>query len=175
MVISYNKKFQIPVCRYAILDAVTVICQRGVNGVNVCDSKPGVQSLSSVQPTHYTVVHQILSFLSLVCHRNLIIKFVWVPSHVDLNYNDTVDRFAREAYHLPHRGAVCPLSLYGAAGLQRGHTALPSPTTSLFASTNTRTVGRASWFGGTTLFLPVCGWATGHRGRLPGWKANLPS
>ncbi len=47
---------------YAILDAVSLVCQRGVNAVVICDSKPALQSLSAARPTHLIVVQQILSF-----------------------------------------------------------------------------------------------------------------
>ncbi len=60
---------------YAILDAVSLVCQRGVNAVNICDSKPALQSLSAVHPTHPQVVQQILSFLSLMNARKLHVKF----------------------------------------------------------------------------------------------------
>ena len=96
---------------HAILDAVSIICQRGVNAAIVCDSKPALQSLSSLKPSHFIIVKQILSFLSLLSQRQLTVKFVWVPSHIGLKHNDTVDRLAKEACRLPPRGAGCPLSL----------------------------------------------------------------
>ncbi|KAK3884718.1 hypothetical protein Pcinc_011036 [Petrolisthes cinctipes] len=110
---------------YAILDAVSVVCQRGVNAAILCDSKPALHSLSSVQPTHSTVVQQILSFLSLLRHRNLTVKFLWVPSHVGLHHNGTVDRLAKEACHLPPRGAGRPLSLTCYLSKVRSATLLP--------------------------------------------------
>ena len=96
---------------YAILDAVSLACQRGVNAVIVCDSKPALQSLSSVRPVHSTVVLQILSFLSLMRRRDLTILFSWVPSHVGLRHNEVVDRLAKEACLLPPPVAGRPLSL----------------------------------------------------------------
>ena len=96
---------------YAILDAVSLTCQKGVNAVIICDSKPALQSLSSIQPTHSTVVQRILSCMALLSHRNLTIHFVWVPSHVGLRHNETVDRLAKEACRLPPRDAGRPLSM----------------------------------------------------------------
>ncbi len=96
---------------YAILDAVSLICQRGVNAAIICDSKPALQSLSSVQPTHHLVVQQILSHLSLMNARKLRVKFLWIPSHVGLCHNATADRLAKEACRLPPRGDGRPLSL----------------------------------------------------------------
>ncbi len=37
---------------HAILNAVSLICQSGVNVVIICDSKPALQPLSAGQPTH---------------------------------------------------------------------------------------------------------------------------
>ena len=93
---------------YAILDAVSVICQREVNAVIVCYSKPALQTLASIQPTHPTVVQQIASCFSLLSHCNLAIKFVWVPSHAGLNDNATADRLAKEVCRLLPRDAGRP-------------------------------------------------------------------
>ncbi len=96
---------------HAILDAVSLACQRGVNAVIVCDSKPALQSLSSIRPVYSTVVLQIILFLSLLRHRDLTILFAWVPSHVGLRHNEIVDRLAKEACLLPPPVAGRPLSL----------------------------------------------------------------
>ncbi len=97
---------------YALLDAVSLVCQRGVNAaIKFCDFKPAVQSLSDVQPTHPQVDEQILSFLSLMNARKACVKFVWVPSHVDLCHNATADHIAKEICRLPPRGDERPLSL----------------------------------------------------------------
>ncbi len=96
---------------YALLDAVSLVCQRGVNTAIICDSKPAIQSLSAVQPTHHQVVQQILYFISLMNARKICVKFVWVPSHVGLCHNATADRLANEACRLPPSGDERPLSL----------------------------------------------------------------
>ncbi len=54
---------------YALLDAVSLVCQWGVNAAIICDSKPAIQSLSAVQPTHPQVLQQIMSFVSLMNAR----------------------------------------------------------------------------------------------------------
>ncbi len=119
---------------YAILDAVSLVCQSEVNAAIICDSKPALQSLSAVQPTHPLVVQQILSYVSLMNARNLCVKFLWVSSHVGLYHNATADRLAKEACRLPPRGEERPLSppatssgsvpplssLHSAKGMQRG-------------------------------------------------------
>ena len=96
---------------YAILDAVSLVCQRGVNAAIICDSKPALQSLSACHPTHNLVVQQVLSFLSLMSARHICVKFIWIPSHVGLRHNARVDHIAKEACRLPHRGDGRPLSL----------------------------------------------------------------
>ena len=77
----------------------------------VCDSKPALQSLSAVCPTHILVTQQILSLLSLGATQGLCIKFIWIPSHVGVRHNATVDRLAKEACCLPFHADGLPLSL----------------------------------------------------------------
>ncbi len=60
---------------YAILDAVSLVCQRGANAANICDSKPALQSLSAVQPTHPLVVQHIQSYLSFMNAHKLCVNF----------------------------------------------------------------------------------------------------
>ena len=96
---------------YAILDAVSLVSQRGVNAAIICDSKPALQSLTSAHPTNSVVVKRIVSFLTLMRNRNLCVKFVWIPSHVGLRHNETADRLAKEACHQPPRGDEPALSL----------------------------------------------------------------
>ena len=110
---------------HAILDAISLVSRRGVSAVIICDSKPALQSLSAVHPTHVLVVQQILSFLSLFSSRNLSVRFVWIPSHVGLHHNATVDRLAKEACRLPRRDDGRPLSLPCYLGRIRAAAFLP--------------------------------------------------
>ena len=110
---------------YAILDAVSLVCQKGVNAVIVCDSKPALLSLSALHPTHPLVVQQILSLLALTTARHLCVHFTWVPSHVGLSHNATADRLAKEACRLPPRGAGRPLSLPCCLSMVRSAALLP--------------------------------------------------
>ncbi len=78
-------------------------------------------------------------------------------------------------YHATSPGAAPPLSyLCGVAGILRGPTVSTS-TISPSAATTKSTVARVLCFGGTTLSRRVWGWATVRRGRLPGYRASLPS
>lgn len=110
---------------HALLDAISLVCQRGVNAVIICDSKPALQSLSALHPTHVPVVQQILSFLSLLPARGLSVKFIWIPSHIGLHHNTTVDRLAKEACCLPRRDDGRPLSLPCYLGRVRSAAFLP--------------------------------------------------
>ena len=84
---------------YAILDAVSLIWQRGVNAIIICDSKPALLSLSCVGSTNFIIVQMIVSYLALLRGRELTVKFLWIPSHIGLRHNDTIDTRMR---------AVCP-------------------------------------------------------------------
>ncbi|MPC55661.1 hypothetical protein E2C01_049603 [Portunus trituberculatus] len=90
-----------------------------VSAVIICDSKPALQSFSAL------VVQQILSFLSLLPVHDLSVKFIWVPSHIGLRHNTTVDRLAKEACRLPLCGAGHSLSLPCYLGRIRSAAFLP--------------------------------------------------
>lgn len=78
--------------------------------------------------------------------------------------------------HATSPGSAPPLSYpCDVAGILRGPTVSSTTITSPSAATSTRTVAGVLRFGGTTLSRRVCGWATVRRGRLPGYRASLPS
>ncbi|KAG0719732.1 hypothetical protein GWK47_007122 [Chionoecetes opilio] len=76
---------------HGILDAVTLLVQRRVNGVIVCDSQPALYALSSPRPSCGRVVRDILCQLAIAHDASLVVFFVWTPSHIGLAGNDTVD------------------------------------------------------------------------------------
>ncbi|XP_076042081.1 uncharacterized protein LOC143025983 [Oratosquilla oratoria] len=82
---------------HGILDAVTYLVDCNVNGVIVCDSQPALHALSSPRPNYYRVVQAILTQLAVVHEASMAVSLVWMPSHVDLAGNDTVDRIAKAA------------------------------------------------------------------------------
>ncbi len=96
---------------YPILDAVGFICQRGVNGAIICDSRSAQQSFFAVQLTQLRIVRQILSFLTFISACGLCVKYIWIYFHVDLRHNATPERLAKETRRLPYRGDGHPLSL----------------------------------------------------------------
>ncbi|KAG0726881.1 hypothetical protein GWK47_035721 [Chionoecetes opilio] len=57
----------------------------------MCDSQSALQAISSPQPTHRCLVHQILLQLVAARDNSLTIRFLWIPSHVGLAANDKVD------------------------------------------------------------------------------------
>ena len=89
---------------YGVLDAVSLLCQRGLHGLVICDSKPAIQALSLPKPKD-AVVKKILSFLALSQRRAIIIKFLWIPSHIGITHSDHVDSLAKAACRLPCRSA----------------------------------------------------------------------
>ena len=90
---------------YGILDAVSLLSQRGLSGVVICDSKSALQALTSAKPKCRHVVHRILSFLALIKDRGLKVKFLWIPSHIGISHSDTVDNMAKAACRLDPRDA----------------------------------------------------------------------
>ncbi|XP_045119171.1 uncharacterized protein LOC123509096 [Portunus trituberculatus] len=84
-----------------LLDAVTILTERGLDGVIVCDSKSALHALSSPRPAYDHVVRDILCRLATARDSALVVSFLWVPSHVGLTANDTVDGLAKAACGLP--------------------------------------------------------------------------
>ena len=90
-----------------LLDAVTLLTRTGTSGLVLCDCQPALQALSSPGPAHQHVVSRILYQLAEADVQSLVIHFLWIPSHVGLQGNDTADRLAR---------AACGLDLPDGAG-----------------------------------------------------------
>ncbi|KAK7084013.1 hypothetical protein SK128_028444 [Halocaridina rubra] len=84
----------------AILDAVTLLVRRRVNGVIICDSQSALQALSSPRPICGHAVGNILCRLAAAWDASLVVSFVWTPSHIGLTGNDTAERLAKAAYIL---------------------------------------------------------------------------
>ncbi len=82
---------------HGILDAVTLLVRRRVNGVIVCDSQSALHALSATRPSCSRVVQDILCQLAIARDAFLVVTFVWTPSHIGLAGNDTVDRLAKAA------------------------------------------------------------------------------
>ena len=86
---------------YGVLDAVSLLCQRGISGAVICDSQSALQALSSSHPAYRSVVHRILCFLALMCERGLTAQFIWIPSHIGIRCSNMVDSLAKAACALP--------------------------------------------------------------------------
>ena len=82
---------------HGILDAITLLVRRSVNGVIICDSQSALHSLSSPRPSCDRVVQDILHHLAFAHDASLVVSFVWTPSHIGLTGNDMVDRLAKAA------------------------------------------------------------------------------
>ncbi|XP_045133773.1 uncharacterized protein LOC123517580 [Portunus trituberculatus] len=85
-----------------ILDAARFLCRRGLSAVIICDSQSALGALSSGTPQFPALVNSVLSLLTLGHARGITIKFMWVPSHVNLAHHDRVDALAKAAYTLNH-------------------------------------------------------------------------
>ena len=82
---------------HGLLDAVTLLTEKRLNGVIICDSKSALLALSSSRPSHDHVVQDILCRLANARDNALVVSFLWVPSHVGLAGNDTVHGLAKAA------------------------------------------------------------------------------
>ncbi|KAG0720142.1 Gag-Pol polyprotein [Chionoecetes opilio] len=91
-----------------LLLAVSLLCQRRLNGVVMCDSQSALQAISSPQPTHRCLVHQILLQLVAARDNSLTIRFLWIPSHVGIAANDKVDLLAKTVCSLPLPDGATP-------------------------------------------------------------------
>ncbi|MPC53204.1 hypothetical protein E2C01_047092 [Portunus trituberculatus] len=96
---------------HGILDAVSLLVRRSLNGVVVCDSQSALHSLSSPTPSYGRVAQDILRHLALPHDASLAIAFVWTPSHIGLSGNETVDRLAKAACTLDWDGTHADPSL----------------------------------------------------------------
>ncbi|MPC95374.1 hypothetical protein E2C01_090581 [Portunus trituberculatus] len=70
-----------------VLDAVELLCQRRVNGLVICDSQSALQAITSLRPS-FTTARRIISLLAKTQDHSLVIKFIWIPSHIGLSHND---------------------------------------------------------------------------------------
>ena len=91
-----------------LLLAVRFLCERHLHGVILCDSQPALQAISSPRSTHRYQVQQILHQLVSAHDSSLTIQFVWIPSHVGISANDTVDLLAKDACRLPLPDGATP-------------------------------------------------------------------
>lgn len=55
------------------------------------------------------VVQKILTFFTLLRHRKLTVKLLWVPSHASLRHSVTAYRLAKESCRLSPRDVGRPL------------------------------------------------------------------
>ncbi|XP_066974195.1 uncharacterized protein [Macrobrachium rosenbergii] len=93
---------------HGLLDAVTLITQTRNNGLIICDSQSALQALSSHKPAYHGLVTQILRKLDTANMSSLVVHFLWIPSHVGLLANSTVDRLAKAACQLDPPDADAP-------------------------------------------------------------------
>ncbi|KAG0725001.1 hypothetical protein GWK47_039433 [Chionoecetes opilio] len=90
-----------------LLLAVSLLCQRRLNGVVMCDSQSALSHLIS---TTHTPLPCSSDLASVVAARDnsLTIRFLWIPSHVGIAANDKVDLLAKTACSLPLPDGATP-------------------------------------------------------------------
>ncbi len=108
-----------------LLLAISLLCRRRVNGVVMCDSQSALQAVSSPQPMHRSLVHQILHQLVAAQDHSLCISFLWIPSHVGVAANDRVDLLAKNACKLPLPDNATP-SIFGYKKILHSAALLPT-------------------------------------------------
>ena len=96
---------------HGLLDALTLLTRTRNNGLILCDSQPALRALTSHKPAHQHLVTRILRQLAAAQASSLVVHFLWIPSHIGLQANDTVDRLARAACDLDSPTADAPTSL----------------------------------------------------------------
>ncbi|KAK4303824.1 hypothetical protein Pmani_024194 [Petrolisthes manimaculis] len=109
-----------------------------------------LQAISSVQPTHRILIHQILHQLVTAQELSLCIRYLWIPSHVGIVNNDKVDLLAKAACELPLPDDATP-SLFRYKGIIHSASLLPTLPFSLPTGIQASVAG---WWGGgrTSLF-----------------------
>ena len=107
-------------------------------------------------------------------HNSLAISFLWIPSHIGLTTNASVDRFAKTAcgLTLPDVFSVTKIkyiqpliSSQCIVEMLKGHTVFPSNTMVTFFLAHTSIVVTEWWFVYIMLWVPDLGWGTGQGGR----------
>ena len=94
-----------------ILDAVSFLSQRALSAVIICDSQSALQALSSANPHCTEIVNRIFSLLALTRDRAICVKFIWIPSHINISCSDKADALAKAACALPPPAAGLTLSM----------------------------------------------------------------
>ncbi|XP_064110239.1 uncharacterized protein LOC135218024 [Macrobrachium nipponense] len=93
---------------HGLLDAVILITRTRNNGLIICDSQPALQALSSHKLAYQPLVTQIHRQLGMANMSSLVVHFLWIPSHVGLLANNTVDHLAKAACQLDPPDADAP-------------------------------------------------------------------
>jgi len=81
----------------ALHDALVIASNSAALKITIfSDSKSVLQALQ-IHNNNHPIVSEIVHWLLLLSDRNKDISFCWVPSHVDIDGNETADACAREA------------------------------------------------------------------------------
>lgn len=95
----------------AILCSLRMI-HRGEGNVHLfSDSQGALESLNSRQPVYKTLVLQCKEIINDLYNEGRLVKFMWIPSHVGIFYNERVDAIAKAATQKSSIDEVCYLTL----------------------------------------------------------------
>jgi ribonuclease HI len=82
----------------AIFKALQWIEEIGPNPVAILtDSLSSLQSIESTHGNRPDLIYDILMLLTNLYNRGIQVTLIWIPAHVGLNGNETVDQLAKEA------------------------------------------------------------------------------
>ncbi|XP_068200730.1 uncharacterized protein [Palaemon carinicauda] len=141
------------------------------NGLVICATPPALKALSSHKPAYWSLVTQILRQLGMANMSSLVVHYLWIPSHVALLANSTIDHLAKATCQLDPSEAdaptISPAEKWCTKLLAHLLIVVAMPreppvyqysiiTTSFL--TNTSIAALDSWFIEITWFLQVFGW-----------------
>ena len=95
----------------AILEGLRQVVDRGKDVYVFVDSKSALESLNSHRPLHPEIVVQCRRLVTRMESQGVGVRFMWIPAHVGLRYNECVDGIAKEASQRDEIEVICALSL----------------------------------------------------------------
>ena len=82
---------------HGLLVAVTLLLRTSNNGLIICDLQSALCALYFPKPKFHNLVNKILRQLAITLQQSLVVHFLWIPFHVVIPTNDTVNILAQTA------------------------------------------------------------------------------
>lgn len=86
---------------FAILMAMKEICNGSKDSLVVSDSQSALLSMNSHRPENVMLVSELRYRYKKIMSRGIKVKFLWIPSHIDLRMHDRVDSLAKQSSSKP--------------------------------------------------------------------------